>query len=675
MANRMTVVSLSIALFAFVVWYYCCSSDELPNKTRPKYGGYIGGSLRIDYGERSIIITNADQREVVYIRLKSSSAEFRSSQCDANSLSSHEHCELFDDVLVTWNKKIHDLAECYDIEYQAVLPGASLVNCIDLKEAHWYGGSGFFDQRWPIEAKIPMQPYLSSDVGLDDKSTSKFGSILERYWVNSQGVGVHLDYQIPLHVSINNDNDDMLCLKSDGSVPPYQNSADKDESLRYRVCISDNVKKVHQFMAGQYFDKPYDIPDERMFRSPVWSTWARYKMNINQTIVVNYAREIRKHGFSNSQLEIDDKWSTTYGDMEFDTNKFPKAALMVSTLQQLGFRVTAWVTPFANVDSKAYEVGSRKGYWVKDASGKKPALIKWWQGEGALLDVTNHNAIQWYVDRLRELRHDVRLSSYKFDAGEINFLPPSCITQTPLLHPGQYTTNYVKTAASLGDQIEVRAGQQTQSRPIFVRMFDKFSKWGYDNGLKTMIPTALMMGLLGYPFILPDMIGGNAYGEDFSNDVIMPDRELYIRWMQLTAYMSAMQFSISPWQYDNEVVLIGLKMVKVHEEIVTPLMIRLAKEATQTGDPLIRPVWWIAPTDETALTIDSEFLIGDDLLVAPVLEKGARVRDIYLPPGKWKDDLGIFESGVDGGKWLRDYKVELDQIATFSRVHEPGNSI
>ena len=78
-------------------------------------------------------------------------------------------------------------------------------------------------------------------------------------------------------------------------------------------------------------------------------------------------------------------------------------------------------------------------------------------------------------------------------------------------------------------------------------MMDKDSHWGHDNGLRTMIPTALLFSTLGYPFILPDMIGGNVYnGEE------LPSAELFIRWMQMNAFLPSMQFSISPWQYEED---------------------------------------------------------------------------------------------------------------------------
>ena len=78
-------------------------------------------------------------------------------------------------------------------------------------------------------------------------------------------------------------------------------------------------------------------------------------------------------------------------------------------------------------------------------------------------------------------------------------------------------------------------------------MLDKESRWGYDNGLQSLIPTLLHFGL-GYPFVLPDMIGGNAYGE-------RPTKELYIRWMQANSFMPSVQFSIVPWDYDAEVIV------------------------------------------------------------------------------------------------------------------------
>ncbi|KAK9522967.1 hypothetical protein VZT92_019401 [Zoarces viviparus] len=90
-------------------------------------------------------------------------------------------------------------------------------------------------------------------------------------------------------------------------------------------------------------------------------------------------------------------------------------------------------------------------------------------------------------------------------------------------------------------------------------------------------------------------------------------------------------------------------------------------EVLDTGDPIIRPLWWIANDDEAAYKIDSQFLIGDDLMVAPVLEPGKQERDIYLPAGRWRSYKG--EHFDKGPMYLTDYPVDLDEIAFFTWVH------
>ncbi|XP_064616404.1 myogenesis-regulating glycosidase-like [Liolophura sinensis] len=124
-----------------------------------------------------------------------------------------------------------------------------------------------------------------------------------------------------------------------------------------------------------------------------------------------------------------------------------------------------------------------------------------------------------------------------------------------------------------------------------------------------------------------------------------------------------MQFSVLPWQYDEEVVQLARKFVNIHERMVAPRVLEAIEDAQANGIPLIRPIWWLAPEDEDALQVDSEFMVGDFLLVAPILEDAQRQRSIYLPEGKWRDELRGCE--LDGKTWLQDYRIELDQVATF----------
>lgn len=111
-----------------------------------------------------------------------------------------------------------------------------------------------------------------------------------------------------------------------------------------------------------------------------------------------------------------------------------------------------------------------------------------------------------------------------------------------------------------------------------------------------------------------------------------------------------------------QVVAIARKFTELHMNLVAPRVLELTGKVVNTGDPIIRPLWWIANNDEVAYKIDSQFLIGDDLMVAPVLEPGKQERDIYLPAGSWRRYKGEYYKGP---MHLSDHPVDLDKVAIF----------
>lgn len=85
-----------------------------------------------------------------------------------------------------------------------------------------------------------------------------------------------------------------------------------------------------------------------MITYPIWSTWARYKRDVDHDTVLKFADEIKNYGFPNSQLEIDDLWETCYGSQTIDRDRFPNMKGTVEKLKEKGFRVTIWSHPFIN---------------------------------------------------------------------------------------------------------------------------------------------------------------------------------------------------------------------------------------------------------------------------------------------------------------------------------------
>jgi alpha-glucosidase (family GH31 glycosyl hydrolase) len=103
-------------------------------------------------------------------------------------------------------------------------------------------------------------------------------------------------------------------------------------------------------------------------------------------------------------------------------------------------------------------------------------------------------------------------------------------------------------------------------------------------------------------------------------------------------------------------------------ETYSDVLLKYANVATQTGEPIIRPLWWIAPDDDVALTCEDEFLVGDEFLVAPVMVAGARARDIYFPDGRWRDQFKDINKTIEGPKWEINVYVALDELAFYRKV-------
>jgi alpha-glucosidase (family GH31 glycosyl hydrolase) len=138
-----------------------------------------------------------------------------------------------------------------------------------------------------------------------------------------------------------------------------------------------------------------------------------------------------------------------------------------------------------------------------------------------------------------------------------------------------------------------------------------------------------------------------------------------IRWTQLNTLLPAMQFSLAPWDYGDECAEICRRYADLHTEFA-PRILVLAAEAAKTGVPIIRPLWWNSLDDEQTLLCDDEFMLGNDILAAPVLTPGARTQDIYLPAGAWHDYWGgqLFE----GNQRLNNYPAPLEKLPLFERL-------
>lgn len=130
------------------------------------------------------------------------------------------------------------------------------------------------------------------------------------------------------------------------------------------------------------------------------------------------------------------------------------------------------------------------------------------------------------------------------------------------------------------------------------------------------------------------MIGGGEYANFTANSDKLDD-ELFVRYAQCAALMPMMQFSAAPWRVlPPKAAELCVQAAKLHEQYTEDIL-ALAKHAAQTGEPIVRYMEYCFP-HQGMETVQDQFMLGDSLLVAPVLTKGDRTRNVVLPTGRWK---------------------------------------
>lgn len=174
------------------------------------------------------------------------------------------------------------------------------------------------------------------------------------------------------------------------------------------------------------------------------------------------------------------------------------------------------------------------------------------------------------------------------------------------------------------------------------RMLDRNHSWD-NQGLNTLVPGAILQGLLGHPFICPDMIGGGQWEDRALGKPI--DQELFVRMAQCSALFPMMQFSRAPWEVlDNEHLTLVKKAHDLHCEF-SGVILELVEEACRNGEPILRSLEYNYSHSGYA-DISDVFMLGEDILVAPVLKKGESTRTVPLPRGKWAGfDGKVYEGG------------------------------
>lgn len=393
---------------------------------------------------------------------------------------------------------------------------------------------------------------------------------------------------------------------------------------------------------------------------PEWAYgfWKSRDVYEHQDDVVDDYEGFRRHRIALDAIVLDSPWATQYNTWEFNPHQFPDAGAMVSKLRANGVRTVVWVTPWVNLDSRDgqippqpeserlhaepasnYAPAAAAGHFVKDATGTEPYVGQWWMGTGSSVDFSSPAAERWWRESAKRLL-ELGVEGIKADDGEGYY-----IADDLRLADGRSGAQAAWALGGLQRECLQRALDEVHpgSGVLFGRsgwtgQHSVGLTWAGDQAsdfwsLRVVVVAALSAACSGFSNFSHDV--GGYLGHRL---VERCPPELLIRWVQFGCFTPLMQahgrMAQEPWNYGERVVDLYRGYVLLHEQLL-PYVRAAARTAAQTGLPIIRPLCLSDPGDARGWSITDAYGYGPALWVAPVLDEGAREREVALPRGRW----------------------------------------
>ncbi|MBB3125763.1 alpha-D-xyloside xylohydrolase [Paenibacillus rhizosphaerae] len=436
------------------------------------------------------------------------------------------------------------------------------------------------------------------------------------------------------------------------------------EKVSYEIA-SENVSRVQFSVEGEYLEyfiiggaTPKDVLDNytkltgKPALPPAWTfgLWltTSFTTDYDEATVNHFVDGMAERDLPLSVFHFDCFWMKEYQwcDFEWDKDMFPDPEGMLRRLKDKGLKICAWINPYIAEKSYLFDEGMENGYLVKTPDG---SVWQWdlWQAGMGLVDFTNPDAVKWYKSKL-EVLIDQGVDCFKTDFGER--IPTNVVYfdgSDPVKMHNYYTFLYNKAVFEvLEDKLgKGEAALFARSATVGGQQFPVH--WGGDcsatyESMAETVRGGLSLGLSGFGFWSHDISG-------FENTA-PPD--IYKRWVQfgLLSSHSRLHGSTSyrvPWLFDEEAVDVVRKFTKLKCSIM-PYLYNSAVESTERGLPMMRAMVLEYPQDPTCFTLDTQYMLGDSILVAPIFNKEGDVQ-YYLPEGKWTNYLT--GEVLEGNRW------------------------
>ncbi len=438
------------------------------------------------------------------------------------------------------------------------------------------------------------------------------------------------------------------------------------KALDYWLVAGDTPAEIEE----AYAKATGTVPMMPEYGLGFWQCKLRYQ---TQEELLEVAREYKRRRLPIDLIVIDFFHWPKQGEWKFDPVYWPDPDGMVKELKGMGIELMVSIWPTVDRESENYGEMLEKGYLIRTERGFRVGL----NFEGATIhyDATNPGARQYLWEKAKKNYYEKGIRVFWLDEAEPEYTAydfdnyryyRGTDLEVGNIYPVEYARTFYEGMAQEGQEDIVNllrcAWAGSQRYGALVWSGDIASSFG---SMRSQLAAGLNMGLAGIPWWTTDI--GGFHGGD-PNDPGF--RELFVRWFQWGAFCPVMRLhgdreprqpqvgttggatccsgaANEVWSYGEEVYHICEKYMRMREEM-RGYTRRLMQEAHKNGSPVMRTMFYEFPEDPKCWEVEDEYMYGDKLLVAPVLEAGADMRKVYLPQGcQWKDCRSgeVFEGG------------------------------
>ncbi len=415
-----------------------------------------------------------------------------------------------------------------------------------------------------------------------------------------------------------------------------------------------------------------------------WQCRLRYE---SQEDLLETAREYKNRGIPIAAIVIDYFHWTEQGEWKFDPKYWPDPKAMCMELREMGIEPVVSIWPTINPKSENYVPMSEGNLLVRTENGQYGTFD--FYGQQTFIDPMNPKTGPFVWDKVKKYYYDMGIKTFWLDEAEPEVHPqqPGHLkyylgngAQTAMLYPYYYAKMFYDALRGEGEEDTVLLTRAAYPGS------QKFGAivWNGDIGstfanLKMSVKSGLSMAMCGIPWWNSDI--GGFHGGDITSEYF---RELIVRWFQFGVFSPVMRLHgsrlrppfhkerhpgiIEPSGGDNEIWSFGernypiLKRLIELREGLKPYILEQMEATSQTGAPIMRPMFFDFPEDETCYCLEDQYLFGSEILFAPILEEKSVSREVYLPGGRWVNVIDF--KAYHGGQTYR-FDANLEEFLAF----------